>query len=226
MLLRVAIAALLLSPAPVAVASDVVDGVVAVVGDQPVMLSSVVFEHEVRTVMDGGGRLVNLGPPQLDCGVFADVIERTLVLQQAEGEILGVDEEANWQMEQFLDRFERVEDLTRWLGRWHIGTSELQAYFVTRVRAASFATARAEATTRLSERELLDAYHDDPARWAGASFDDAAEAIRAELWSARLDEQRQRWIVGLRDRYGVRSTDLGAGLIDCEPAADGAPGQP
>ena len=97
MLLRVAIAALLLSPAPVADVVDVVDGVVAVVGDQPVMLSSVVFEHEVRTVMDGGGRLVNLGPPQLDCGVFADVIERTLVLQQAEGEILGVDEEANWQ---------------------------------------------------------------------------------------------------------------------------------
>jgi len=196
--------------------------VVAVVGDQPIMLSAVVFEHEVHTVLAGGGREVNLGPPQLTCAVFEDVIERTLVLQQAEGEMLGVDEAANWQMERFLDRFERVEDLTRWLGRWHIGTAELRAYFVSRVRAESFATGRAEATTRLSEREVLDAYHSDPGRWGHVAFDDVAEDIRAELWSARLGEQRQRWIAGLRERFGVRSTDLGTRLIDCGPATDGA----
>ena len=222
MLLRLAIGFILSLLPYQALASDLVDGVVAVVGDQPVMLSSVVFEHEVQTVLASGGREVNLGPPQLDCAVFEAVIERALVLQQAEGQILGVEEEANWQMEQFLDRFERVEDLTRWLGRWHIGTSELRAYFVTRVRADSLATAHAEATTRLSEREVLDAYHADTSRWDGVTFEAAAETIRAELWGARLEEQRRRWIVGLRDRLGVRSTDLGAGIIDCEAIASGA----
>jgi len=223
---RIAITVLLGSLVLPARATDLVDGVVAVVGDQPIMLSAVVFEHEVLTVLDGGGREVNLGPPQLDCAVFETVVDRTLVLQQADGAILGVDEEANWQMERFLDRFERVEDLTRWLGRWHIGTAELRAYFVSRVRADSLALARAETTTRLSEREVLDAYRSDPGRWAGAAFESVADDIRAELWRERLEEQRRRWIAGLRERHGVRSTELGTRLVDCGVSADGTSGLP
>lgn len=219
-LLILLVAAALVGPAR---ASDVVDGVVAVVGDQPLMLSTVLFEQEVRSVQAEGGRSVNLGPPRPDPAVLEAMIDHTLVLQEAEGEIIGVTEEANWQLQLLLDRFERREDLTRWLDRWSIGTAELRAYFVAEVRVDVYATARAETTTRLSDREVREAYTADPDRWGGAPFEQVEQDIRAELWSTRLATQRQQWLETVRQRRGARYTDLGKSVFG-EPESVPDPG--
>lgn len=158
-------------------ATDLVDGVVAVVGEQPIMLSSVLFETEVRTVLSGGARGVNLGPPRVDCGVLEDLVDRAAVLQEAEGEIIGVDEQVARQLETFLDSFERVEDLTRWLARWRIGSAELRTHF--------------------------------------------ASQLRAETFAAAVPQRSRDWIDAVRERLGVRYTDLGRDRLEC-----GAPTAP
>lgn len=152
-------------------ATDLVDGVVAVVGEQPIMLSSVLFEAEVRTVLSGGAREVNLGPPRPDCAVLEELVDRAAVLQEAEGEIIGVDEQVARQLEEFLDSFERVEDLTRWLGRWRVGSAELRAHF--------------------------------------------ASQLRAETFAAAVPHRSRDWIDAVRERQGVRYTDLGRDRLNC-----------
>ncbi len=152
-------------------ATDLVDGVVAVVGEQPIMLSSVLFETEVRAVLSGGAREVNLGPPRPDCAVLEGLIDRAAVLQEAEGEIIGVDEQVARQLEDFLDRFERVEDLTRWLARWSIGSAELGAHF--------------------------------------------GSQLRAETYAGAVPQRSRDWIDSVRERQGVRYTDLGRDRLKC-----------
>jgi len=161
-------------------ATDLVDGVVAVVGEQPIMLSSVIFEAEVRAVLGGGAREVNLGPPQADCADLEVLVDRVAVLQEAKGEIIGVDEQVNRKLEAFLDSFERIEDLTRWLGRWRIGSAELHTHFGTQLRAESFVAA--------------------------------------------VPQQSRAWIDAVRERQGVRYTDLGRERLQCEAAAGAGEG--
>ncbi len=214
---------LLLAPIPPAYAQDVADGVVAVVGEQPLMLSTVLFEVEVRTVLEHGGRQVNLGPPAADCAVLTALVERTLLLQEAEGELLAVDEEVNRRLEGFIDAFERVEDLTRWLGRWSIGTAELRTHFSAELRADTFAQHRAESTTRISEREVVEAWQAAPDRWEGMAPEEAYVILEAQLWRDRIEAQRRSLVTALRGQRGVRLTDLGRGLFDCTGTSLEAP---
>jgi len=214
-----ALTVLAAAPSP-ARAPALVDGVVAVVGEQPIMMSSVVFEAEVRTVLSGGDRQVNLGPPRPDCGVLEALIDRAAVLQEAEGEIVGVDEQVNRKLEVFLDSFERVEDLTRWLGRWNIGSAELRTHLVTQIRAENFAAARARTTTLVTERDVREAYDAADPRWEGVPFDEAAEVLREQLLAEAVQQQSRAWIDAVRARQGVRYTDLGRDRLQCggEPA--------
>jgi hypothetical protein len=213
-----ALIAVVAGPQP-ARAQDVADGVVAVIGDRPLMLSAVLFEVEVRTVLDSGGRLVNLGPPAPDCDVLEALVVRTLLLQEAEGEQLAVDEEVNRRLEVFIDAFERVEDLTRWLGRWSIGTAELRTHFTAELRADTFAQLRAEAITRVSEREVVEAWQDGGERWDGVPLEQAAPVLEQELWQARMDGQQRSLVDAIREQRGVRYTDLGRSLFECEQTA-------
>ncbi len=199
-------------------AVEAVDGVVAVVGDQPLMLSDVLFEAEVRVVDAQGGAGVNLGPPALDRAILEELIDRAVVLQEAGGEDLGVDEEVRRELEEFLDRFDRIEDLTRWLGRWKIGTAELRDHFAARIRAETFVELRLAAAVRVSDREVVEAYRADREHYGELQREQAEAAIRAALWQQRRDEQYERWIEGLRKKRGVRYTDLGRERFGEEPA--------
>lgn len=197
-------------------ALEVTDAVVAVVGDQPLMLSDVQFETEVRMVRSVGGAGVNLGPPKLDAAVLEALIDRAVVLQEAGGEDLGVDEEVQRALEEYLDRFDRIEDLTRWLGRWKIGTAELRTHFAGEIRARTFVELRMAAATRVSDREVIDAYRADQEHYQELSPEEAQSAIREALWRQRHDEQYARWLGGLRKKRGVRYTDIGRERFELE----------
>jgi len=209
--LGIALAALA-SPGPVR-AQDVVEGVVAVAGERPLMWSDVLFEAELRRIEESGGRLVNLEPTRPDAAVVEAVVERELILQEVGAEVLASEEAVNRRLEEFLDRFEEVEDLTRWLQRWRISTRELRAHFSEELRAASFGEAQLSRAIRLADSEVREAYVRDGARWAGQSFADAEPLIRQELWEQRYEEQRRRWMDGIREKRGVRYTELGRGLF-------------
>lgn len=196
-------------------ATDLVDGVVAVVGEQPIMMTSVQFETEVRTVLAGGARGVNQGPLRADCEVLEALIDRAAVLQAAEGEIVGVGEQVSRQVEIFLDSFERVEDLTRWLGRWHVNEADLRIHFAAQLRAETFAAARARTTTLVTERDVREAYDAADPRWQGVPFEDVAATLREELLAAAMGRQRRVWIDSVRQRQGVRYTDLGRERLHC-----------
>ena len=198
-------------------AQDVVDGVVAVVGERPLMWSDVLFEAEIRSVEASGGREINLRPTQADPEVMEVLVERALILQEMGAEFLAPEEAVNRRLERFLDRFERVEDLTRWLGRWKISTRELRAHFAEGLRVSSYAERRLTSAVRLSDGEVYEAYAEDPRRWGGTPYDEVSGVIRNELWAKRLDEQRQRWLDGIREKRGVRYTDLGQGLLGAAP---------
>jgi hypothetical protein len=197
-------------------ALEVTDAVVAVVGDQPLMLSDVQFETEVGMVRDAGGAGVNLGPPKLDVSVLESLIDRAVVLQEVGGEDLGVDEEVQRSLEEFLDRFDRIEDLTRWLGRWKIGTAELRTHFADEIRARTYIELRMAAATRVSDREVIEAYRTDQEHYQELSPAEAQAAIREALWQQRHDEQYARWLSGLRKKRGVRYTDIGRERFELE----------
>ncbi len=194
-------------------AQDVVDGVVAVAGERPLMWSDVLFEAELRRIEESGGRLVNLEPTEPDRAVIEAVIERELILQEVGGEVLASEEAVNRRLEAFLDRFEEVEDLTRWLQRWRISTRELRAHFGEELRASTYAERRLSRAIRLADNEVREAFVRDPERWVGQSFAEVEETIRLELWDQRYHEQWRRWMDGIREKRGVRYTELGRGLF-------------
>lgn len=211
------LAILLAVPPCSARAQDVVDGVVAVAGERPLMWSDVLFDAEVRSVDRSGGREVNLGPTRPDREVLEAAIERTLVLQEMGAEILASEESINRRLEQFLDRFERVEDLTRWLNRWRISTRELRTYFGEHLRATEYTERRLSSAIRLADGEVLGAYTAAPERWGGRPYSEVEAEIRTELWSQRYREQRRLWLDSLREKRGVRYTELGLALFPEEP---------
>jgi hypothetical protein len=129
------------------------------------------------------------------------------------GEVLASEEAVNRRLEAFLDRFEEVEDLTRWLQRWRISTRELRAHFGEDLRASTYAERRLSRAIRLADKEVREAYVRDPERWAGQSFAEVEETLRLELWDQRYEEQWRRWMDGIREKRGVRYTELGRGLF-------------
>ncbi len=209
--------ALVGAPSAAAVAQDVVDGVVAVVGEQPLTLGDVQFEAEVQATLEHGGRWMHEHQPQASPEILELLVERSLLLQEAGNQPLAVDEEVLERLETFLDRFERLEDLTAWLARWTIGTVELRAHFEADIRAREFAQMRLGPAIRLSEREILESYRAQPERWQGVALEEAAPIIRAELMRARFDEHYRSWIDDIRQRRGVRITALGRMKLGAEP---------
>ncbi len=205
----VAPAVLLVLSAGSARGQDVVDGVVAVAGERPLMWSDVLFDAEVRSVDRSGGLEVNLRPTHPDRQTLEAAIERVLVLQEMGAEILASEESINRRLEQFLDRFERVEDLTRWLNRWRISTRELRAYFGEDIRVLEYTERRLSSAIRLADGEVHGAFTADPGRWGGRPFAEVEAEIRAELWQQRYEEQRRAWLDSLREKRGVRYTELG-----------------
>ncbi len=206
-----------LGQAGAARAQAVVDGVVAVAGERPLMLSDVQFEAEIQRVMREGARQVNLGPSVADAAVLELLIDRSLLLQESTAEVINVDEEVSRRLEDFLDRFDRVEDLTRWLGRWKIGTSELTAHFAEEMRARTYAELRLLSSTRVSDRELEQGFDAEDERWQGVAEEEARETLRYEMWHGRYDAAYTQWLTTIREKRGVRITDLGRSQLGIEP---------
>ena len=195
----------------------VVDGVVAVAGEHPLMLSEVQFEAEIQRVFNEGARQVNLGPSVADAAVLDALIDRSLLLQEATAEVINVDDEVSRRLKDFLDRFDRVEDLTRWLGRWKIGTAELTAHFVEEMRAHTYAELRLLSSTRVSERDLNQRFDAEDERWQGIVVEEARDTLRYEIWQERYDTAYRQWLDTIREKRGVRLTALGRSQLGGEP---------
>lgn len=173
-----------------------VDGIVATVDGDPVLLSEVMMERDFE-LLKGSGQTVDL-PGLLDL-----YINRLLILKELEdvgGFRLdqGQEEEA---FGEYLRNLGGKEVFSGKLEKWGVSGEEIAGRFRRALLASFYAESRIRFLVKVLPSDIEKAYAEDPGKWGGRTVIEVWEEIRDELVQESFAQEKERWLKSLRDRY-------------------------
>lgn len=228
------LAALLLLAAPDAPTpaaqpeSRVLDRVVAIVEQQPLLLSELEFEARVALIQQGGTNAATAPLGEEDLAAALEwAIDQRLALAEADRLRVFLVDEAKVQeaIRAFQARFRSPREAEAFLLAQEATPAELAAVLRRDLRVSQFINSKVRLSARVTSEDLRRYYAAHAADFGGQPFESVRETIRALLTRDRYRALARKQLEELRARADVR-TVAAFGHGAASPSGDAAPGQP
>lgn len=185
----------------------VVDGIVAIIKDVPVLRSDIQMEADFGL----------LQTPDPDGG-FDDLLEsyvnRLLILKELDD--IGGFRLAEGQTEsayrEYLDEYDDISVFMEKVRTWRISPAEVYKRFERALLASLYTESRIKFFVKVLPSDIEKAYEENPQRWGNADLFEAWEKIKAELVEESFRREKDRWLTSLRKRYGLVMFGTGGSL--------------
>jgi len=176
-----------------------VDGIAAIVENDPVLWSDIALEEDfglLRTPGEGGKfpELLNL------------YINRLLILKEREdiGGFRLEEEQAEGAFAEYLENLGGQEAFNTKLETWGVGEEEVVGRFKQALLASLYAESRIRFLVKVLPSDIEKAYEEDPGRWGNVGVFEAWDDIRDELVQKSFAQEKERWLKSLRNRYRLK----------------------
>lgn len=173
-----------------------VDGIVATVDGDPVLLSEVMMERDFE-LLKGSGQNGDLA------GLLGLYINRLLILKELD-DVGGFRLDQGQEEEAFGEYLRNLggEDVFAGkLERWGVSGEEIAGRFRRALLVSLYAESRIRFLVKVLPSDIEKAYEEDPGKWGGRSVIEVWEEIRDELARESFTQEKERWLKSLRDRY-------------------------
>jgi len=182
------------------------DGVIAVIEDEPVLLSDVMMEHDLGLLEPAGGErdVAALLTPYLNRLVIIREAEETGSFSLASGQIQGA-------YRGYLSRFENDEAFEDKLRQWGIDEQEVIRRLIRALTVSLYTESRIQFFIGVLPSEIEAAYQEDPDRWGGRELFEVWNEIRESLQEQAFAKERTRWLDTLWERYEVELLETRVG---------------
>jgi len=207
MLPALLIATLLLSSPEDSSQRQLVDRIVAVIDQQPLLLSELEFEARVALISQGGSEAV-------DAPLGIEVLRRTLDyvigqrLAHAEADRLQVfavtDDDVTKALKGFAQRFPNDLMFKAFLARQEATEEQLASLLRRDLRVARYLESRVRVAARVTEEEIRRFYTARPEEFAERGYVQVREGIKNHLTRQRIRELAARQLDELRGRADIR----------------------
>lgn len=214
-------------PAPLPPGRRVVDRVVAIVGQQPLLLSELELETRIALIQKGGTAAA--GAPLTDTDLAAALewaIGQRLAFAEAERlQVFEVDDaDVAKAVEAFEARFPTPAALRAFLESQEATPGEVAAVLRRDLRVARFLESKVKLSARVTEDELRRYWSDHATELEGLPYERVRDAIKAQLTRERYQTLTRKELETLRAKADVRI--VAAFGSPPPPAADAARARP
>jgi len=177
----------------------VLDRIVAVVGDEPVLLSDLLMENDLgllEPANDRAGQDALLEP----------FLNRLMIIRE-------VDEAGSFRLSSgqidaafkgYLSRFSSRKAFDRKLQRWGIDEKEVARRLAEGLIASLYTESRIRFFVGVLPSDITREYNDNPGRWGGRGINEAWNDIKDFLKARAFQKEMDRWLATLRARYGLK----------------------
>ena len=185
-----------------------IDKVVAVIDQQPILLSDLELEARVALIQQGGTAAAgaeDLGREVLK-RTLEHVINQRLVQREADRlQVLRLDEAARRQVyEDFVRQLGGEMAFQAFLTRHELYASQIAAILERDLRVAQFLANKVGVSARVGEAEAREYFESHPKRFGGADFAASRSAIIALLTRERVMALTSQLLDDLRSRAELR----------------------
>ncbi|HVZ59726.1 MAG TPA: SurA N-terminal domain-containing protein [Terriglobales bacterium] len=201
----------LMSLARLAMASDVLDRIVVLVNQQPILLSD--WEEAVRYQALREGRSLESVTQSQQQEVLQNLIDEQLVLQQIRPRGMPSNEETARRMTEFRGEIAGAKPDEGWrslLARYGLSEDEVKSRLAAQAGILHFVEAQIVPGVRIENRAIFRYYRDTLTPQMGAAgapvppLEDVAGKIREILTQKRTDELFQEWLRTARTQNDIR----------------------
>lgn len=233
-------AAIALAPLPGGVCSAAemeaveveIDKIVAVIEQQPILLSDLEIEARVALIQQGGTAAadVELLGHEVLARTLDHVINQRLVQREADRlQVLRLEDEARRQAyEDFVRRLGGEMSFQAFLARHEIGAPQIVSILERELRVTQFLANKVGLSARIAEADVREYFDAHPEHFQGSEFSAVKSAITAMLTRERvialtrqfLDDLRARAELRILPPFAVAGAPLGSG------GAAGVPSRP
>jgi hypothetical protein len=200
---------ILLIPSFYAVAQEtqiwtVVDGIVATIGNVPVLRSDVQMEEDLGLLQTSES---NDGFEDL----LDSYINRLLILKELEdiGGYRLAEGQAEGVYREYLAEYDDMSEFEEKLNRWGIGGEEVYRRLEHALLASLYSESRIKFYVKVVPADIERAYEENPERWGKAGVFEAWETIKEELTKESFMREKNRWLASLRQRYDLVMLETG-----------------
>ncbi|MBR2978672.1 MAG: hypothetical protein IKC51_01920 [Myxococcaceae bacterium] len=185
-----------------------IDKVVAVIEQQPILLSDLELEARVALIQQGGTAAADadeLGREVLN-RTLEHVINQRLVQREADRlQVLRLDEAARRQVyEDFVRQLGGEMAFQAFLTRHELYAPQIEAILERDLRVAQFLANKVGVSARVGEAEAREYFESHPKRFGGADFAASRAAIVALLTRERVMALTSQLLDDLRSRAELR----------------------
>ncbi len=188
-------------------AKRMIECVVAVVNQRPILLSELEFEARVALIGQGGIEAADAPSRALDLSPALDYLIGQL-LAQAEAERLQVyavaDEEVQERLSAFAAALGSAAALERFLARHEVNEGYLAAILRRELRVERYLDGRARPASRPSEEAMRAWYSTHRAELGDRPFAEVKETVRLRLSRERYEEYVRKHLEDLQTRGEIR----------------------
>lgn len=185
-----------------------IDKIVAVIEQQPILLSDLEIEARVALIQQGGtaaADVEDLGRETL-ARTLDHVINQRLVQREADRlQVLRLEDDARRQAyEDFVRRLGGEISFQAFLARHEIGAPQIVSILERDLRVTQFLANKVGLGARVAEAEVRDYFDAHPERFGGSEFSAVRAVIAATLTRERVMSLTRQFLDDLRARAELR----------------------
>ena len=182
------------------------DGVIAIVAGEPVLLSDVVMEHDL-------GLLEPTADEKGFKALLKPYLNRLVIIREAEeiGSFTLASGQIKGAYSGFRSRFEDEEGFEAKLKQWGIDEQEVIIRLVRALTVSLYTESRIQFFIGVLPSEIEQAYQEDPEKWGNRELFEVWNEIRETLQEQAFNREKARWLDTLWERYQVDVFKVGNG---------------
>ncbi len=175
------------------------DRIVAVVGDNPVLLSDLLMENDLGLLepVDNKEGLDALLEPYLNRLMIVREANEVGSFRLSPGQIDAA-------FKGYLSRFPTRAAFDEKLRRWGIDEKEVERRLAHGLIASLYTESRIRFFVGVLPSDIEKEYNNNPGRWGGRGINEAWNDIKKFLGARAFQKERDRWLKTLRERYGLK----------------------
>ena len=185
--------------------AEIVDGVVATVGERVITYSEVMTEAKVERVFQSEDRSLSLPiTASFSREILDQMINRDLVYREAK-KIRALGEDADFldEMLAFEGKFQRQIDFYAFIDMEGLKVEDLAERFLRDRVAMDYMAKRLSRMSTVSRKEVEDYYFENKASYSKGVYGSGVE-IRAILMKKKMARSLDQWMLTLRKQGNVR----------------------